>query len=96
MSIGLDVLVGVLLVRGYGSAATLALVRLGAGMFFAIVAAVGDDWDPILLSLPQIAGLVLLLVGNPGRPRFVAGCLLVAIYFIASVGTMTLVATGQI
>ena len=51
-------------------------------MFFNIVAAIGGNWATLVIGTPQVAGLALPLVGNPGRVRTVAGCVLFAELFV--------------
>jgi hypothetical protein len=95
LNIVLDAVVGLLLVRGYGNAAKFGLFWIAIGMFYWIVLAFQGNLDPLTNGIFQAGGLTLLLIGNPGRPRFVIGCVLYGFYFLATLLGLALLMTGN-
>jgi hypothetical protein len=96
LSIGLDVLVGVMLLRGYGSAANFALFRIALGLLFAIIGTFRGQSDAIVFMIPYATGFALLVIGNPGKARFVVGCVFVSLYLILFAGAAALLMTREI
>jgi hypothetical protein len=90
----IDIVVAVTLLRGYGSAAGIALFRVGLGICFSIFLAIGGDWDPLIGTVPLAVALVLLLVRNPGTARIVVGCVVFGLYVLLAVAGMVAVMTG--
>jgi hypothetical protein len=95
LNIVLDAVVGLLLVRGYRNAATFGFFRIALGMFIWIVATFRGNLDPLTNGVFQAVGLTLLLIGNPGRLRFVIGCVLYGLYFLMTVLGVVLLMTGN-
>jgi hypothetical protein len=96
LSILLDVIVGFVLVRGYGSAASVALFRMVFGIFLAVVAAFQGDLDPILFMIPYATGLMLLVIGTPSRVRIVLGCAFFGLYLISFAAIVALLMSSAI
>ncbi len=96
LNIVLDAVVGLFLVRGYGNAAKVGLFRIALGMFFWIVMAFQGNLDPLTNGIFHAVALTLLLIGNPGRPRFVIGCVLYGFYFLVHVVGLALLMTGNL
>jgi hypothetical protein len=95
LSIGMDLAVGLTLVRGFGFAANLALFRLAVGMFFAVAATVSGTWQHLILAVPEAVGLVLLLLGVAGGARLIAGCVLFALYYAAQLAAVVALFAGR-
>jgi hypothetical protein len=99
--IGLDFLAGFLLVRGFGDAAKIALFRIVLAVFLSVTAGLAADtevagrWDALVLNVPVAVGLILLVVGNPGKARFAAGSVLLAVVLAAHTAIVLLLATGE-
>ena len=82
LSLVLDVIVGVVLVRGYGRAASFAVFRAVLGLVFAIVLAFQGNAEVLVLFIPYAAGLALLALGNPGKARLIFGCVCFGLYLV--------------
>lgn len=94
LSIVLDVIVGVVLVRGYGRAASFALFRGALGLVLAIVQAFQGGVELLVLIVPYAAGLALLAVGNPGKARLILGCACFGLYLLFFAAAVALAFSG--
>jgi hypothetical protein len=94
LSIVLDVIVGVVLVRGYGRAASFAVFRGALGFVLAIVLAFQGNPELLVLMIPYAAGLALLAVGNPGKARLIVGCACFGLYLVFFAAAVALAFSG--
>jgi hypothetical protein len=81
----IDIAVAVALLRGYGSAANIALIRIAIAVVFALVAGVGGNWETFMAAVPLALAFSLLLIGNPGKARIIVACVVFGLYYLLSV-----------
>jgi hypothetical protein len=86
----LHAVLGYLLVRGRGAMAVPALIAFAAGLIFAVLRSTPDTRYLLVLPALMVGGFVLLLAGDAGRARRVAGVLLFALYALAMAGAIAL------
>jgi hypothetical protein len=94
LSLVLDVIVGVVLVRGYGRAASFAVFRGALGLVLAILQGFQGKPELLVLMVPYAAGLALLAAGNPGKARLIFGCVCFGLYLAFFAAAVALAFSG--
>lgn len=94
VGIGLDLLFGYALYRGYGSATALAVLRVGYGVL-------SGPWgyfigiSPTMAMMLYATGMMSLVIGKPSKERLVVGAVLFGAYLALFAAVVTLVVTGK-
>jgi hypothetical protein len=66
------------------------------GIVYAAFSAIQGNPELFVFMIPYALGLILLVVGTPGKARLILGSVFFGLYLLLLAGIVTLAITGQI
>lgn len=80
----IDLMIGTSLVRGQRKLVAFATVRVGLGLVLFTAMQIGNPFAAVMQAV-ICGGLLLLLVGDAGKPRMIAGASMTGLYILVTV-----------